>query len=161
LGGAYAITFLNLDWSVVIPEIARVLANGGVFAVGTGDEIATDINNHMEVGWETILRRNAIELKAEVGARERLEAAIKQSSPATLPVEVIAVCRWSEHFTPRSRLDATKARRGANNLHIPEALFSRCLKDYERWLKAQYGDLNAQLVLVRECALNVWRISSA
>lgn len=159
LGGAYAITFQGLDWTVLISEIVRVLASDGVFVVGTGDEIATDINNHMEVGWETILRRNAVELKAEVEPRDQLEMALKQSSPAAPAAEVIAVCRWSGHFTPRTRLEAMKARRGTNNLHIGEAIFSRCLKDYERWLKAQYGDLNAPLVLVRECALNVWRLS--
>src|SRR5258708_7611488 len=159
LGGAYAITYLNLDWTLLFPEIMRVVMPNAIFAVGTGDEIATDINNHMEVGWETILGRNKVEMKAEAGSREQFAAALKQSSPATPPAEVIAVCRWSEHFTPRSRLEATKARRGANNRHIAEAVFSRCLKDYERWLKAQYGDLNAPLDLVRECAVHVWRLS--
>ena len=159
LGGVYAINFPNLDWSALVGETVRVLAPDGIFAIATADEIATDINNHMEVGWETILRRNAVQLRAEGGSRARLDAALKQNGSAILPAEIIAVCRWSEHFTPRSRLEATKARRGANNRHITEAVFARCLKDYERWLKAQYGDLNAPLELIRECALNVWRFS--
>src|SRR5579859_6808870 len=136
LGGVYTVTFLDLGWKALVPEITRVLVPDGIFAVGASDEVATDIHNHMEVGWEMILQRNDIELKREGGPRFAFEQALDQyiqqgaETSRVVNVETIPVCRWSDHFTPRSRLEATKNRRGPQNRHIPDLVFGRCLKDY-------------------------------
>ena len=163
LGGVYTISFLDLDWKALVPEIVRALAPDGLFAVGTGDEVPTDINNHMEVGWEMTLQRNEITLVPEASPRSSLEdAVVGYTAEAEQPVsaEVIPVCRWSDQFTPRAQLEAASRRRGPKNHHISDMAFGRCLKDYERWLKAQYSNLDAPLDLVRECAVHVWRFGA-
>src|SRR5258708_8892858 len=97
---------LGADPRLVIEACRNVLKPDGVFVYGTGDEIATDIANHMEVGWETILRRNRLELtrRAEVRPSTKLADELRNASAEE---ESFAVARWSEAYSPRNRLDWT------------------------------------------------------
>src|SRR5712691_44138 len=120
------------DPRTVIEACRSALKPGGLFVYGTGDEIATDIANHMEVGWETILKRNRLELtrRAEVRPSTKLADELRNAGATE---ESFAVARWSEAYSPRNRLDWTKERKPPTN--VGAEVFGRCLKDYERWLK--------------------------
>lgn len=72
-------------------------------------------------------------------------------------VEIVKVGRWTEDYSPRLRLGHTAARLMPITWHIPEPTFRTCLTDYERWLKAQYADLDTRLELVKEVTLEIWR----
>jgi hypothetical protein len=145
-----------IDWPHFIKDIRRVLHPDGLLIHGTTEEVATDVTNHMEVGWETILRRNEVNLKARSEPRSyaTLEATLRSSGAES---QTFAVCRWSENYTPRRRLEIITTRYTAKTLNVPLPVFVRCVKDYERWLKAQYSDLDTSIEVTRECAIHLWR----
>jgi SAM-dependent methyltransferase len=160
-GGVYQVNDLDqiANWETPLGEIRRVLRRGGVFVHATGDEAATDITNHMEVGWETILRRNEIELNGTIDLKGR--AALESALGAVgSTVESFAVCRWSEQFSPRHRLDMSQKRLESAVITIRSDRVAKCLRDYERWLNAQYGDLDSPLELIREIVVHAWRFDS-
>src|SRR5258708_16025772 len=156
--GVYTVNVFHLvkEWEQGLSEIQRVLIPDGVYINGTCNEVATDISNHMEVGWETVLRRNDLEIDVRPGVQSRsLFDSVLRERSATL--ELIPVCRWTEGYSSRHRLERMRVRLSNAKQHIPETVFSKCIVDYERWLKAQYGDLDANLNVVREAALHIWR----
>ncbi|HLY26733.1 MAG TPA: class I SAM-dependent methyltransferase [Aggregatilineales bacterium] len=144
------------EWERGLDEVKRVLRPGGQYINGTSSEVATDVSNHMEVGWETILKRNHLEVTARPGVRSRFlfDSALRERGAS---MENVPVCRWTEGYTPRHRLESMRMRLSSATWKIPDAVFTKCLFDYERWLKAQYGNLDADLELLREAALHVWR----
>jgi len=156
--GVYTVNVFHLvkAWEQALAEIQRVLKPGGLYINGTTNEVATDISNHMEVGWETILKRNNLEIEVRPGVRSRalFDAALRDRGAQ---LEVVPVCRWVEAYSSRQRLERMSVRLSNAKLRIPNTLFSKCIVDYERWLKAQYGELDARLDLVREAALHIWR----
>jgi ubiquinone/menaquinone biosynthesis C-methylase UbiE len=159
--GVYTVHVFHLirNWQQALRELQRVLKPGGVYINGTSNEVATDITNHMEVGWEMILKRNNLEISSNnAGVRSRavFHNALKESGAQ---VEVVPICRWSESYTPRHRLESMSARLAAMTPRVPDLVFSKSIVDYERWLKAQYGELDSRLELVREAVFYVWRWS--
>jgi len=156
--GIYTVNVFHLvkSWEQGLAEIQRVLKSDGVYINGTCNEVATDISNHMEVGWETVLRRNGLEFDVRPGVQSRslFDAALRERG-ATL--DFIPVCRWTEGYSSRHRLERMRVRLSNTKQHIPETVFAKCIVDYERWLKAQYGDLDTNLNIVREAAFNIWR----
>lgn len=157
--GVYTVHVFHLvqHWRQALKEVQRVLKPGGIYINGTSNEVATDITNHMEVGWEMILKRNNLENNSNhAGVRSRsLFQDTLQENGAEL--EVVPICRWSENYTPRQRLELMSGRLAATTPRVPNIVFSKCMVDYERWLKAQYGELDSRLELVREAVFHVWR----
>jgi len=157
--GIYTVHVFHLvqNWRQALAEVQRVLQPGGVYINGTSNEVATDITNHMEVGWEMILKRNNLEnnnSNAGVRSRSMFHNALRDSGAVP---EAVPICRWSESYSPRQRLELMSGRLAAMSPRIPNMVFSKCMVDYERWLKAQYGELDSRLDLVREAVFNVWR----
>jgi len=157
-GGVYAVHVFHLvgRWQDAISEIQRVLRPGGVFLNCSGDEVANDITNHMSVGWSTIVRRNGLTPSGRTGVRSQtvFNEELRQRGATC---ETIPICRWREAYSPRRQLAWIEARLSPSTWHIPDPLFAKCLTDYERWLKAQYGELDRALELTREVTLDVWR----
>lgn len=157
-GGVYAVHVFHLvgNWQGAISEIQRVLKRGGVFLNCSGDEVANDITNHMSVGWTTILRRKGLTPPRRFGVRSQTifnDELRKRGATC----ESIPICRWREAYSPRRQLAWIQARLSPSTWNIPDPLFAKCLADYERWLKAQYGELDKPLELIREVTLDVWR----
>jgi len=157
--GVYTVHVYHLvqNWRQALSEVRRVLQPGGVYLNGTSNEVATDITNHMEVGWEMILKRNNLEgnnNNAGVRSRSIFHEALKESGAG---LEVVPICRWSENYSPRQRLELMSGRLATISPRVPNMVFSKCMVDYERWLKAQYGELDSRLDLVREAVFHVWR----
>ncbi len=157
-GGVYAVHVFHLvgKWQDAISEIQRVLKPGGVFLNCSEDEVANDITNHMSVGWLTVLRRKGLTPSGRSGVRSQTifnEELRKRGAVS----ESIPICRWREAYSPRRQLAWIAARLSPSTWHIPDPLFAKCLTDYERWLKAQYSELDKPLELFREITLDVWR----
>ncbi|MCC7452217.1 MAG: class I SAM-dependent methyltransferase [Anaerolineae bacterium] len=156
-GGVYAVHVFHLvgKWQDAIHEIQRILRPGGLFLNCSGDEVANDITNHMSVGWSTIVRRNGLTPAGRSGVRSQTifnEELRKRGATC----ETIPICRWREAYSPRRQLAWMAARLSPSTWHIPDPLFAKCLTDYERWLKAQYSELDKPLELIREVTLDVW-----
>jgi ubiquinone/menaquinone biosynthesis C-methylase UbiE len=157
-GGVYTVHVFHLvaGWQKAIEEIRRILRSDGVYLNSTSDDVASDIVNHMDVGWETVLVRKGFSPLNRPGVRSKATFE-QQMRQLGAEVELIKVGRWTEDYSPRLRLQQTAARMMPVTWHIPAPMFQTCLTDYERWLKAQYNDLDTRLELVKEVTLEVWR----
>src|SRR5258708_23817068 len=87
---------------LLLNEAKRVLISGGLLVTITADEVATDITNHIQVGWETILQRNAVTNQPPASGYAQLQEAVGISMTA---VHEIAVCRWSEITSPQQKIE--------------------------------------------------------
>ncbi|MEP7287944.1 MAG: methyltransferase domain-containing protein [Chloroflexota bacterium] len=155
-GGVYTINAAKsiTDPHQTVAEVRRVLEPNGLYINGIHYEVASDISNSMTVGWEIILKRNTIAKQKEPQIRLRLafETALRESGAS---VETVQICRWSESFSPRQSLKTIAAQ--ADRWKTSAELFEQCLHDYERWLKAQYADLDTRLDRIREITIQIWR----
>jgi hypothetical protein len=154
--GIYSIEASNvlLECLSVASELKRLLKPNSVFINATSDPVRTDISNNMDVGWDVILKRNHLQRPElpDAKARRELDSALRESGAIR---ESIPISRWTTTSSPRRRLVATAAQ--AKLYKLPDDMFQQFMRDYERWLKAQYTTIDAPIQLVRETSIHVWR----
>jgi hypothetical protein len=142
------------DLSAAPVEIKRLIAPQGLFINVTTNTVRTDISNNMDVGWDVILKRNNLQRpETPIAAARREFEDILRASGATC--EPLALSRWKMDYSPRRRLVAAAGQ--VKHFKLSEDTVDRFMRDYERWLKAQYGTIDAPLQLVRETTLHIWR----
>jgi hypothetical protein len=144
----------------LVPDLYRVLTNEKLFISIKTRKVPTDSSNHMAVGWETILKRNQVASAFKLGKppSEALDEALLANGASLKKIDRsetrLEVCRWLEPFSPRHQFDFITSQ--GYKAPIPAEIYSRCIIDYERWLKAQYSDLDTPMEAYFEIVMRVW-----
>lgn len=146
------ITAAMHDFPALVAEIKQLLRPDTFYADLTSIPSPSDDVNHLNVGWETILKRNQVINAFRLAKRPRVEFDnALTASGATC--EMIPICRWMEDYSPRKHYNILSAQKSP----LPAEIYKRCLVDYERWLKAHYSDLDQPMQQQHHGSIQIWR----
>jgi hypothetical protein len=146
------VTAAMQDFPSLIADIRQLLRPNGFYANLTSIAAPSDDVNHLNVGWETILKRNQVVNAFRLAKRPRVEFenTLKESGATS---ESIPICRWMEDYNPQQHLDFLTVQKSP----LPAEIYKRCLNDYERWIKAHYSDVTQPMQQQQHSSIQLWR----